>query len=498
MLASLLLPRSFLALLDEFRPVFSRRSFANFLVLVAGFVHALGHGRISDAIRAAGSAASKHFGTYYRFFSRAHWCLDALGLRLLEMVLASLPEGTVELVLDDSLFRRSGKKVALAGMHKDPLSHQGHSFLSYGHVYVVLSVRLCLPNRFKTGWALPFLFRLFESGSQGGRCDAPSDRRRAQNRRRQGKACRKRLRLTDREVQENKVVMGKVRPDDGPLPAALRPTKLELAAQMVLLVAKRFPQLRFRVISDSAYAGRALIQTVHDEVNNVSFLMRGRGDAVLYGPLAPRQPGQMGRPRVRGERLQNPQEWTKSHPDAFEEVCLPLYGKEVPARIASYTGIWYRPLPGRQVRYAIVQDPAGIYEEQYFFSTDPEQTAAQIIVEFSHRWPLERTFQDVRDKLGVEDAEVQHPHAVRRVVPFLLLLYSLVVLWYLRVGHLEVQRLPLYRDPWYAKPDRPSFSEMLASLRRLGWALSVLDPSPSERVRPERWLSYLVRVVAAA
>jgi hypothetical protein len=89
-------------------------------VLVAGWVHALGKHRVSDVIRASGALATKHYSAYYRLLSRAHWSLDALGLRLLGVVLQWLGIDEVELVLDDTLCARSGKKVSLASMHADP------------------------------------------------------------------------------------------------------------------------------------------------------------------------------------------------------------------------------------------------------------------------------------------------------------------------------------------------------------------------------------------
>ena len=47
-----------------------------------------------------------------------------------------------------------------------------------------------------------------------------------------------------------------------------------------------------------------------------------------------------------------------------------------------------------------------------------------------------------------------------------LVLYSLVVVWFDRVGYLLVQ----YPDrPWYTKKAEPSFADMLSTLRRLSW-----------------------------
>jgi hypothetical protein len=68
---TLLLARSFASMLQSLRCVFTSASFDNFLVLMAGFVHALGPRRLTDALRAAGPSASKHYSAYYRFFSRA-------------------------------------------------------------------------------------------------------------------------------------------------------------------------------------------------------------------------------------------------------------------------------------------------------------------------------------------------------------------------------------------------------------------------------------------
>ena len=75
-----MLPASFLALLSEFRPIFTAPSFHNFIVLCCGFLHAIGKHKVSSAIRAAHRCSTKHYSCFYRFFSRAQWSLDDLGL----------------------------------------------------------------------------------------------------------------------------------------------------------------------------------------------------------------------------------------------------------------------------------------------------------------------------------------------------------------------------------------------------------------------------------
>jgi len=492
-----MLPLTFLNLLAEFRGVFTAPSFDNFRVLVSGFVHSLGRHGISDAIRAAGPAAHKHYSAYYRFFSRATWSLDELGIALFGVVMLRLLRVTeVEVDLDDTISRRTGKKIALATMHADPVKRQGNRpFMAYGHAFVVLAVHVSMSLLGPTGWALPFMFRLYQGSKRGGRADSPSDQGRAFSRRKQGKAERQRRRLTDQAVIDGELKSCPNRSDDGPLPDDVRPTKLQLAAEMILLLAGRFPNLQLRVVADHLYAGKAVLHEVLSRVGNVHFTMRGRPDAALYELPPPDL--RRGRPRVKGKRLPNPKQWAEQNPKKFRRVKVTLYGHVVEVLLASFVGMPYRSLPGRLVRYVIVKDPRGIYKTDYIFDTDITQSPVQIIERYARRWPLERAFQDSKQKLGVENHQTQLPASVRRCAPFSMLLHSLVVAWYLLDGHTLAAKMPIHNDPWYRKTGRPSFTDMLACLRRASWSEAFLDPSLEGGNRQKILAAYLARVVAS-
>lgn len=493
-----MLPRSFAGLLAQLRGAFTAPTFVNFQVLVGGFLHSLGKHRVTDAIRAAGPSADKHYSVYFRFFSRARWCLDELGLLFLGIVIRVFGLSELTLVVDDTLTRRTGKKVALATMHADPLlTYKGRPFISYGHVFVVLAVHVSVPG-WKTGWALPFMFRLYRGTQYGGRKDAPSDQRRERARRNAGKGSRARVRKTDEHVVDGVLERADAVEDHRePVPEAARRTKLQEAAEMVLLVAARFPSIRIRLVADHLYNGRAVLKTVHDEASNVAVIVRGRKDAALY-ELPPPPDGRRGRPRIKGERLPNPETWAADNPDAFECVTVSMYGRQVDLSVASYLGMAYRSLPGRLLRYIIVKDPAGIYTDDYYICTDVEIPLADVLKLYSQRWPIERAFQDCKQKLGIQDPEVQLPKSVRRSVPFGMMLYSLVMLWYLTSGRDGALGLPRYSDPWYIKEGRPSFNEILASFRRFGWSEPFLDPPSDGLPRQKIMADYMARVVAAA
>src|ERR687885_654960 len=73
------------------------------------------------------------------------------------------------IVGDDTLARKTGKSIALASMHHDPLlSSARKPFASFGHVWVVLAVWVPLPFGSGRGFALPVLFRLYVGAKRGG------------------------------------------------------------------------------------------------------------------------------------------------------------------------------------------------------------------------------------------------------------------------------------------------------------------------------------------
>jgi hypothetical protein len=106
---------------------------------------------------------------------------------------------------------------------------------------------------------------------------------------------------------------------------------------------------------------------------------------------------------------------------------------------------------------------------------------------------MERTFQECKQVLRVENTQSQLPAAVRRAVPFGMLLYSYVVLWYVRDGH---RTAPRRSDPWYRPATRHSFTDMLAALRRQSWA-EAWAATPHAPL-PPLFAQYVERVVAAA
>jgi DDE superfamily endonuclease len=427
---------SFVKLLQTFSPCFTAPSFATFATLMSGWVLNLRRHTVTETVRASCAVGSKHISSFHRFFSKARWAPDTIGLLLVKLVERHLDaEAPVVAPIDDTLGRHTGKAIAAASMHRDPLlSTARRLFFHWGHVWVVLGINVPM---FGKTWALPVLFRLYRSKR---RCSA--DKR------------------------------------------AYRKTT-ELARELVELLAKALPHRRILVLGDAAYTNGSLIKR---RPKNVHLIGRGRLDAALYAPPPKPRKGTMGRPRVRGRKLRAPGAVAADRKARWKRVAVTIYGKSITVRVLVIDALWYVAAASDLMRTVVVRDFPGHKRDDVFVSTDTTLSAKAIIESFSERWPLEVTFHESKAKFGFEDPQSRTEHAVERTAPMALWAYTLVFLWYVETGQrLRVATLPV--DPWYARKTAPTFSDMLATLRRASWAERLFDPGETaanlrKRIRP--------------
>lgn len=419
-----LIVNSFGALLQGFAGCFTSPSASNFVTLMTGWVLDLRRHTVTQVVRAAGAVGKKHICSYHRFFSRGRWATDEIGLVLAALVIDQLSAtGVVRLIVDDTLGRHTGKRIAAASMHRDPLLSTGRQlFFHWGHVWVVLAIEVTL---FDKSWALPILFRLHRSEK---RCK---------------KEKRPYLKLT------------------------------EQARELVELLAKRYPTRRFELLGDAAYTNSTLMK---NRLPNITLIGRGRLDAALYAPVVPRHRGQMGRPRLRGRRVASPGARAKRADARWKKLVVQVYGRTVTVRVLVIDALWYVAAGSELVRHVVVRDFPGHERDDVFVSTDATLSPRGIIESFARRWSLEVTFHETKGKLGFEEPQNRTERAVERTAPFAFIAYTLVIVWYVLHGHnSRAAKLPSL--PWYTHKAGVTFSDMLATLRRASWRQRLLDPA---------------------
>lgn len=432
--------------LGPFETLFTRPTWQNLLVLLAGTILAPGRRTVTSALSILGLREATGFTNFHRVLNRSRWSSRAAAKRLLHVLLGTfVPSGPVIVGIDETIERRWGHKIKARGIYRDPVrSSRDHFVKASGLRWISVMLLAPIPWAGRV-WALPFLTAL-----------APSER----FAREQGRRHKK---LTD------------------------------WARQLLILVARWLPERRLIAVADSSYAAIELLAAICDRL---TLITRLRLDARLFDPPPPRRPGTMGRPRVSGARQPTMADRLTDPTTDWRRVTVAgWYGRtERQIEPISGTAIWYHPGKRVPIRWLLVRDVAGAFEPQGFLCTDPDADPLDVLRWFVRRWSVEVTFAEVRRHLGVETQRQWSDRAIARTTPALLGLFSLVTLW--AEAGLDGDVL-LRRAAWYPKR-QPSFSDALAAVRCRLWISATFSTSPNHGELAKIPRPLLERLIQAA
>lgn len=445
------LPRGMAAVLDSFSHLFTLPTWAHIQVLLMGAILCQGARRVSSILRVMGLAKEKRFEKYHRVLNRAKWnslaCAKILLGLLVRLLPASLP---ILIVVDDTIERRSGKKIKAKGCYRDACrSTQKLVIKCFGLKWVCLMLIVSLPWC-KRPWALPFMTIL-----------APSKKaNKARNRKHK--------------------------------------TSIDWTI-LAIRVISRWLKRAFILIGDGGFAcirlGHACLK------NNVTLVSRLRLDVALY-ELAPSPgEGKRGRRREKGERIASLKQLATDLTQPWHDTEVTWYGGDTKqVRILSGINLWYssgeKPL---LIRWVLVLDIEQNKVEA-FFSTDTNLEPEQIIKYFVLRWNIEVTFFEVRANLGVETQRQWSDKAIARTTPILMSVFSLICLF--AIETLKNKSLPILSSAWYNKKGEATFADILAFVRRDIWTLRNYNDSRFDgeyvRIKPKDWEALVNQLVQAA
>src|SRR6266542_1128348 len=238
-----------------------------------------GRRTVCGMLTGAGLSGSSSHHRAHKFFSAARWSPERLSVALARLVVRLLlpADAPVGVVIDDTLFTRTGKKVWAAGWFHDG-SAQGPKQVGFGNNWVILGILVSLPM-----------------------LDRP--------------VC---LPVAARLVRKDTVSC----------------SRLWLARGMVTALAQALPGRRIHVVADAAYAG-AELRKLPDQV---SWTTRLRKDAALY-ELAPPRTGRRGRPRKKGKKLAKLADLARTA--TFTPTAVHRYGADRTVHTATIGCLWY-------------------------------------------------------------------------------------------------------------------------------------------------------------
>jgi len=417
----LTLPIEFSSVIAVFAPIFSRPVWQHVKVLITGAILAPGRRTVTAILRVMGRSAESDFPTYHRVLNRAVWSPRSASRLLLRLLVAVfVPWGVVVCGLDDTIERRRGEQMKAKGIYRDPVrSSHAHFVKVSGRRWLgcMLLPLLSWANRV---WALPCMTVL-----------CPSERFYEQRGRR-------------------------------------HQTLPERAWQMIRLVVRWLPNRAVVFAADSSYAALELLDQVK-KLPRASLITRLRLDAALYDPTPPREPGKIGRPRLKGDRRPTLEAVLVDAETPWSQLTIePWYGdgpREV--EVAPDTAVWYHAgKPPVAIRWVLIRDPQEAFKPQALLSTNLAHPPEQILTWFVRRWTMEVTLEEARAHLGMETQRQWNDRAIARTTPAVLRLYSIIAL----TAHLLIQKGGTHvKSTAWSTNTHPTFSAAIALGRRHVW-----------------------------
>lgn len=358
---------------------------------LAGLLN-LGRHTVTGALSTAG-AQHRDWSADYRLLQRLP--VEPIFAHVQREALAATDEARPWVVaLDDSITRKTGRSIPGCGWRKDPLGPPWNLNFVWGQR--VLQFSAALPAEDGSARLVPVDWQ-----------EAPLPKKPSRHADAQTQAAYVEAR---KQANINQV-------------AAERMAGLRAATERII-----------HWVSDGRFTNKTLLRRLP---KNTALIGRVRKDTKLYAPCAA-LPGQTGRPRKYGDTLPTPEQlradettpWTEVSAFAAEKrhefkiktlgpVLARITGVETRVRVVVIAPLGYRLKKGGKLLY---RQPA------YLICTDPDVPLADLVQEYLWRWDIEVNFRDEKCLLGVSEAQVREPEAVRRQPACAVAAYALLLL----------------------------------------------------------------------
>jgi len=432
-----------LKLLQRWRPAFAQqRTFERFITVLLWLLSAFGRRTVTAAFGFSGRTQEDWSADYY-VFSRAAWEPASLFEQVLKVGLSTRePRRFISVAIDDTGKKKCGKSRGLTSWMKDPLSPPFHVNLQRGLRWVHAALLLQYHDQGQGCRAASVAFELCPPVKKPGK-NATEEEWKAYRRQKK----QHNLSLTAAGIIE----------------------QLRHAADEAGYTAKQL-----HVVVDGSYTNRNVISRLPERVDLTG---RTGKNTVLHYPAAGDQQPASGRRRIYGERLPTPEEIRQdtSIPyktascyfgNGFREirykeinkVLWPRGGKSRLLRLIIVAPIPYK-APGKTRRY--YREPA------YLLSTDLESPIGEILQAYLDRWQIEPLHRDLKDGLGLGQAQVWSDQSVKRLHSAIAATYAMLILAALQTYGAErteaFPALPAWRNK--IKYKRASQHDLITMLR---------------------------------
>lgn len=422
------LPEAILHIFTFFAPLFSRPVYKNALDMLVAHFLCRGKRTVTNLIKRLGKHKDSRFTKYFYVLRKAKWStFNSSKILFLLIINKLLPENAcIEINIDSHLNKRKGPKIKGLGYHRDAVASSKHQkVLATGHNWLVATIRVSMFGS-KYKWSLPFLSYLLTP-------EKPLS--------------------SSRNIADLK---GKRR----------HKKMTKIASQFILQIRRWLGSKReIVVVADSAFCCREICKTCIK--HNVIFCSQLRLDASLHD-FPPAHNGKRGRRRVVGARLPNLEALVNDNKQKWIRLKAPWYsGRTKELDVLTGTCLWYHnSVGGVPIRWILTKDPKGENKTIAILVTDFRICAEKAIEFFVGRWPIETTFQEINQHLGLETVHTWSDISINRTAPSIIASYSLACLIVNESVAKEGVKITPETTAWYEK-ETVTFSDVMAYLKLL-------------------------------
>jgi DDE superfamily endonuclease len=375
----------------------------------------------------------------YRLFSRCRWSPCALFRPILQNACKHVNESLIAVAFDDTLIRKTGKKIKGSSWQKDPLSPHFCCNFVRGIRYLQASVLLPLYNckESKPCRAIPVQFSQLPKFKKPRKTD-PDEKWQAY------------YKLT-RKFNASTEFVKQMR--------YLR-HELDIAGQ------NGKPML---AVVDASYINQTCLRA---EIPNVSIIGRTRKNAKIH--FRSQESGR----RFYSQQSFAPEELRKIDQYPYKKTSAHYAGEHRQIFYKDFSEVFWKSVTKRKPLRLIILSPTPYRRSQkskieyrepaYLFTTNFELDAQTLIQKYLDRWQIEVNFREEKEQMTVGKQQVWSERSIPRAPAFVVACYAALVLaGVLHFSdcrqHEAFEMLPKWRNK---RPVRPSIKDLSTVLRR--------------------------------
>jgi hypothetical protein len=426
-----------LAILNRWIPSFAQsRSGERAVEQALGSLLALGRRTLSRTLWALGRQ-DQDWSADYKLHSRANWKAQDLFQPILELGSRFCDDSVLVVAMDDTRIRKTGRKILTAFYQRDPLSPKFRFNLMWGlrFLHFSLLVPLYRSGAETPARSLPVRFLEVPAIKKPGK-----------------KASAQEVEAYQQAVKENN----------------LSRRSVDLLKELRQSVDAAGLNLRaILAVGDSGFCNRTLLR---EPLDRIDILARARRDCRLCLAAEP------GGRRFYSTEVFTPDQIRQRESLAWQQTPIFYGGQWRDIRYKEIASVYWRSAGGKRPLRLIVVAPipyeSGKGQRKYYrepaflLTTDLHRPATVLLQAYFDRWQIEVNHREIKDTLGIGQAQLRHANSVPRQPAMSVAAYSALLLAGIQVFGDTRSKVFSALPKWRRNARRPSCLDLVTLLRQ--------------------------------